>query len=100
MNESEIMVVNDYLLDLTTPIFSCATKSFYDYFRRRCYSRWAGNEILELLKKNPHNNAIDIITKFKNDMCNFKKLKKKTCLMFQTAENVADDLLDILRDTY
>jgi len=63
------------------------------YFNQRSYSRWAANEILELVMDNPFSTPIDIIEEFIIKMDYFSCIDLSTSLIFSIAKDTAEDIL-------
>ena len=63
------------------------------YFKQRSYSKWAANEILDIIRKNPQKPILIILKEFIDKCDYFAALDKN--LIFSAAKEVAEDILYI-----
>lgn len=93
MNNDAIAMVLRYMDEcLFEP---CRHWSRYD-FDKRSYSRWAANEIVELLMADPFTSADRIMDEFIIKMCYFAHLAKENNQRFIFAIDTAEDILSIV----
>lgn len=65
-----------------------------DEFTQLCYQLWAGNEILDYLRKHRNLGLLEGIEQFRRMMDNYSCRSKSIC--FSVAYDVATDILDTL----
>lgn len=96
MNEEAILVVQEYMLDLFVP-----GRNWPEYeLQKRSYERWAAKEILECLKSEPNRHPIVVVREFARKTRKYAEMDhndKNDRIIFEVANNVAMDILDILR---
>lgn len=63
------------------------------YFKQRSYSKWAADEILDVIRKNPQK-PIELILNEFIDKCDYFATLDKN-LIFSSAKEVAEDILYI-----
>lgn len=92
MNEDAAIVIINYMEE---NLFEPKQNWPKDEFYRRSYSRWAANEILELVLKHPFDAAHSLIEGFFFQMLYFSHLSKSESanLIFSIAMETAEDIL-------
>lgn len=63
-HEQVILIIEDYIFDITEP------QRNWDkhWFKEVSYQRWAGNELLNRVRRNPEKDPIDIISDIAYEM--------------------------------
>lgn len=96
MDNRIVSAIEDYIFDLTDPQRNWPTY----YFKQVSFSRYAGREILKLVKKaSSLQESIDMVTDFSIKMRNYALMDhadKNDARIFYVAYEVATDILDIL----
>ena len=70
------------------------------WFKEVSYQRWAGNELLNCIRKNPEQDPIDIISDFATKTREFSMkdhADKRDRQIFNVAYEIATDILEITR---
>ena len=93
MNDEAITMILKYLEEC---LFEPKRNWPRSEFDRRSYSRWAVNEILELLMDHPFTPADIVIDEFIIKMCYFSHLNKKGDQRFMFAIDIAEDIQSLL----
>ena len=68
------------------------------YFDQATYSRWAGDELIDLLKHNRSIAPIRLVNEFTKKMDVFSVMGKENNIMFSIAKDFSENIGDILRD--
>lgn len=95
-HEQIILIIEDYILDFTEPQRSWDKH----WFKEVSYQRWAGNELLNCIRKNPEQDPIDIISDFATKTREFSMkdhADKRDRQIFNVAYEIATDILEITR---
>ena len=96
MDNRVVSAVEDYIYDLVDPQRNWPKY----YFKQVSFSRWAAEEILELVKQTLSlHESIDVISDFSIKMKNFALMDhddKDDARIFYVAYEVGTDILDIL----
>ncbi|QJU22528.1 hypothetical protein HLY09_25690 [Enterocloster bolteae] len=94
--ERVILIIEDYIFDFTEPQRSWDKH----WFKEVSYQRWAGNELLNCIRKNPEQDPIDIISDFATKTREFSMkdhADKRDRQIFNVAYEIATDILEITR---
>ena len=91
-----ILIIEDYIFDITEP------QRNWDkhWFREVSYQRWAGNELLNRVRRNPEKDPIDVISDFVIKTREFSSKDyedKEDRQIFSIAYEMATDILEITR---
>jgi len=68
------------------------------YFDQATYSRWAGDELIDLLERNPTIPPIRTVNEFTKKMDAFSIMGKENNIMFSIAKDFSENIGDVLRD--
>lgn len=95
-HEQVILIIEDYIFDITEP------QRNWDkhWFREVSYQRWAGNELLNRVRRNPEKDPIDVISDFVIKAREFSSKDyedKEDRQIFGIAYEMATDILEIIR---
>lgn len=95
-HEQVILIIEDYIFDITEP------QRNWDkhWFKEVSYQRWAGNELLNRVRRNPEKDPIDIISDFVIKTREFSSKDhedKGDRQIFSIAYEMATDILKIIR---
>lgn len=95
-HEQVILIIEDYIFDITEPQRSWDKH----WFKEVSYQRWAGRELLDRVRRNPTQDPIDIISDFavKTGKFSAKDYRdKEDRQIFSVAYEMATDILEITR---
>lgn len=67
-----------------------------EYFEQRSYQKWAVNEILKSIKDSEVIPPVMVVENFIRKMDDFSCKNQKTSIIFSTAHDIAEDILDVL----
>lgn len=95
-NERAILIIEDYIFDLTEP------QKDWDqhWFREVSYQRWAGNELLNRVRRNPQRDPVEIVGDFVTQLskASMKDHEDKTYRqIFNVAYDLALNILEVMR---
>ncbi|MCM1090083.1 MAG: hypothetical protein NC413_04515 [Muribaculum sp.] len=95
-HEQVILIIEDYIFDITEP------QRNWDkhWFKEVSYQRWAGNELLNRVRRNPDKDPIDVISDFVIKTREFSSKDhgdKEDRQIFSVAYEMATDILEITR---
>lgn len=96
-HEQVILIIEDYIFDITEPQRSWDKH----WFKEVSYQRWAGNELLNRVREKPEQDPVAIISDFAIKARNFAikdHSDKGDRQIFDIAYEMATDLLEIMRD--
>ena len=68
------------------------------YFDQATYSRWAGDELIDLLKHNRSIAPIRLVNEFTKKMDDFSTMGMSDNMMFSIAKDFSENIGDVLRD--
>ena len=69
-----------------------------DYFKQISYSKWAANELIDLLEHNPNIPPIRLVEEFTEKMDDFSVMDLPDTIMFSIAKDFSENIEDVLRD--
>lgn len=92
MNEEAAQAITDYIEEY---LFEPDANWPKSWFNQRTYSRWAANEILELIIDNPLTSPMIIIDEFLIKMSYYSCMSENQniSIIFSTAVDTAEDIL-------
>lgn len=91
------MIIHNYInKNLFAPVWDW---SEYE-FRRRCYERWAANEILNRVTETPELNQFFVVLYFRHQMDSLASVREGSDgeFIFTTARDVADEIVSLLKE--
>lgn len=98
-NKTAILVVQDYIKRLEEhPVEWTYWRS--SEFARWSYAKTTARYVLELLEKNPDIPPLMIIEEYRDKMDDYACLNAARSVMFSTAHDIADDIIDELIKAY
>ena len=96
MDERVISAIEDYMFDLFEP-----GRNWPKYeFNKRSYERWAAKEILKRIQQHPEIPAINLVEEYvlmTDEFSGIEHDERNDSFIFSVANDVATDILDILR---
>ena len=95
-HEQVILIIEDYIFDITEPQRSWDKH----WFKEGSYQRWAVREHLDRVRRNQAQDPIDNISEFAEKKCKFSAKDygdKEDRQIFSVAYEMATDILEITR---
>lgn len=96
-HERALSVIYDYLVDLEKPTRPQYGKSRFELLS---YSRWAADELICRIIDNGASHPIVILEDFVCEMWRYSQTGKENAYIFEIAQGVGEDILDVFRAMY
>lgn len=91
--EQVVLIIEDYIFDIIVPsqLWNSA------WFKKVSYQRWAGNEILNRVRRNPRIDPIDVLVDFAEKTKVYSKKSAPNRQLFLIANEMVNDILEIIK---